>query len=264
MTRTDRIVFFDVENSGMVLEFEAYDLFRRGGHHPRPTDIKQPRRLFSFQAKPLGKKPIWHSAETPEAYDAMVRHMHDVLMETDILVGWNSEKFDWHKAQHAFFLLGLPRVPEPFQIDLMKVTKKHFDFESNSLAYVSRQLLPESDAKIHLDVPIKTLIDRIKAGDKRALTLLKQYGLRDVTVLEKLWPRYVEYLRLPHANPYAAAAEDGDRICPTCGGDDTISRGHRRTLQGAYLRRFCKSCLDGGTSWYTVTRAASMAHARGL
>lgn len=261
MSRNDRIVFFDVENTGMVLQYEAYDLFRRGGHHPRPQDVVAPRRLFSFQAKPLGKKPIWHSVTDEGGYEGMIRHMHEVLSNTDILVGWNSQKFDWSKAQHAFFLLGLDRVPEPHQVDLMRVTRKHFDFESNSLVYVSRQLLPEEDAKIELaDTPVKVLIDRIKAGDKRAAALLKRYGLRDVVVLEKLWPRYLPYVRMPHAAPHLALTEDGDKFCPTCASDETEGRGSRKTLQGSYPRRFCRACKG----WYTITRSTVMAKSRAL
>lgn len=261
MSRGDRIVFFDVENQGMVVEFETYDLFKRGGHFVRPQDIKEPRRLFSFQAKPLGRKPIWHSVTDEGGYEGMVRHMHEVLMNTDVLVGWNSQKFDWSKAQHAFFLLGLDRVPEPHQVDLMRITRKHFDFESNSLAYVSRQLLPEEDAKIELaETPVKVLIDRIKAGDKQAERLLKRYGLRDVVVLEKMWPRYLPFVRLPHASPALSLTDEGDRVCPTCGSDETEGRGSRRTLQGIYPKRFCRGC----GAWYTVTRSTVMAKTKSL
>lgn len=260
-TRNDRVVFFDVENTGMRVEFETYDLFKRGGHFVRHQDIKEPRRLFSFQAKPLGKKPIWHSVTDEGGYEAMIRHMHEVLMDTDILVGWNSQKFDWSKAQHAFFLQGLDRVPEPHQVDLMKVTRRFFDFESNSLAYVSRQLLPEEDAKIELaETPVKVLIDRVKAGDKTAGRLLKRYGLRDVVVLEEMWPRFLPYVRLPHASPALAVTPDGDKVCPTCASVDTEGRGSRRTLQGVYPRRFCRGCK----SWYTVTRSVVVAKSRAL
>jgi len=266
--RSDRITLFDVENTGMVLEFEAYDLFRRGGHHPRPSDIKKPRELFSFQAKQMGRKPVWHSVTEDGGKEAMVRHMHEVLMDTDVLVGWNSEKFDWRKAQHAFFMLGLDRVPEPHQVDLMKVVRRHFDFESNSLVYVSRRMAEEGlidlgAAKIDLgaeDVSVKVLIDRIKRGDKRAMTLLKRYGLRDVTVLEAMWPALLPYVRLPHASPALALTDEGDKVCPSCSSFDTEGRGVRRTLQGAYPRRFCRACR----AWYTITRATSMVRSRAV
>jgi hypothetical protein len=264
-----RITSFDVENTGMTVEFETYELFRRGGHHLRWQDIKTPRELFSFQAKPFGKKPIWGSVVDKGGKEGMVKAMHKVLSETDVLLGWNSKRFDWKKAQHAFFMAGLPRIPEPYHVDLMMLCKRYFDFESNSLGYVSSQLLGADEAKIDLqEASVKSLIDRIKKGDRKALALLKVYGLRDVTVLEALWPFFTEYISLPHANPAAASAEDGDKVCPMCGGANTIGRGSRRTLQGVYPRR---QCLDdqaaihpGKRPMYTVTRSTAMAHSRSL
>jgi hypothetical protein len=259
MSRNDRIVFLDVENTAMTVEKKVYDLFQRGGHSFRYTDIKAPRRLFSFQAKPLGKKPIWHSAITEDDYEPMIRHLHEVMSNADVIVGWNSQNFDMTKARHAFFLLGLPRIPDPFQVDLMKVARKYFDFESNSLGYVSSVLVPDF-AKIALDTPIEVLISQIRAGSKSALATLKKYGLRDVTVLEAMWPQFLPYVKLPHARPADAMLEDGDLICPTCGGVDTISRGSAVTVQGRYPRRSCNTC----GSWYQVTRSTVLAKTRAL
>ena len=143
--------------------------------------------MLCFGAKWLdGKKVIFKSVHH-DGKKEMLKELHKLMDEADLLVGWNSAAFD-HKHINREFLENKMPPPSPTKdLDLMTITKANFLFPSNKLDYVAQKL--EVGAKVKHS-GFKLWINCME-GDKKAWKEMKEYQIQDVNLLAEL---YVELL----------------------------------------------------------------------
>jgi uncharacterized protein YprB with RNaseH-like and TPR domain len=139
--------------------------------------------MLCFGARWLdGKKVIFKSVHH-DGKREMLKELHKLMDEADLLVGWNSAAFD-HKHINREFLENKMAPPSPTKdLDLMSITKANFLFPSNKLDYVAQKL--DVGAKVkHSGF---NLWIRCMAGDKKAWKEMKEYQIQDVNLLVDLY-----------------------------------------------------------------------------
>jgi uncharacterized protein YprB with RNaseH-like and TPR domain len=139
--------------------------------------------MLCFGARWLdGKKVIFKSVHH-DGKKEMLKELHKLMDEADLLVGWNSAAFD-HKHINREFLENKMAPPSPTKdLDLMSITKANFLFPSNKLDYVAQKL--DVGAKVkHSGF---NLWIRCMAGDKKAWKEMKEYQIQDVNLLVDLY-----------------------------------------------------------------------------
>lgn len=168
----------------------------------------------------------------------VVKKLHEVLSEADLIVGHNADAFDWKKFNTRVIKHGLPPIPKVRSVDTYKIARKEFKFSSNKLDYITQYLglsgkKPTSDG----------LWLRAMNGDAEAIQEMFEYNLEDVVIGEqaylKLRPFYTMHANLSTVNDHM---DDHTTKCPKCNSDKLQKRGVSRTNAGVFQRYQCQSC----------------------
>jgi hypothetical protein len=142
-----RIAFFDLENAPSLGWY--YDRYREGNIVADEQDWF----LLSFAWQWLDEKKIhcralcdYPSYEKNKTDDsALVKDLHKLFDDADILIAHNGDRFDRRKANARFLGCGLP-PPSPFKmVDTLKTARRQFMLTSNNLGLlrgVYEKLLP--------------------------------------------------------------------------------------------------------------------------
>jgi uncharacterized protein YprB with RNaseH-like and TPR domain len=139
--------------------------------------------MLCFGARWLGTKKVIFKSVHHDGKEAMLKELHKLMDEADLLVGWNSAAFD-HKHINREFLENGIMPPAPTKdLDLMTITKANFLFPSNKLDYVAQKLgvgakVKHSGFKLWL---------RCMDGDNKAWAEMKKYQVQDVNLLAELY-----------------------------------------------------------------------------
>jgi len=163
----------------------------------------------------------------------MAEALYDLLDEADVVCHYNGESFDMPKINTELKLAGLGK-PSPYrQIDLLKTSRKEFDFGSNKLDSIAKRLgIGSKVAHEGFRLWLAVL-----AGDEKAWKRMERYNKHDVILTERLYREYLPWIaNHPNRGLYA------DGSCPTCGSDDLERRGYAYTSVGTYRRYRCRDC----------------------
>lgn len=195
--------------------------------------------MICFAAKWLGSKEVLFYSDFHDGYETMVQAAHGLLSEADIVIGYNSDRFDIKKINNEFFKSGL-KPPRPFKsIDLIKTNKGRFDLPSRKLDYLVRtagigKKVTHTGFQLWLDC---------MAGDPAAWELMKRYCIGDVKVTEKAYLTLLPWLtNAPHLGMWTGEIFS----CPYCGGKRLERAGIAHTLVQQYELYQCQSKHCGG------------------
>lgn len=169
----------------------------------------------------------------------LVRSLWDVVNFADIIVAHNGDAFDIKKTNARFIHHDLPPPSTYKTIDTLKIARKHFKFESNSLNDLASYLelgskLPHAGFRMWKGC---------MAGDTEAWEMMKQYNVHDVTLLEQVYLKLRPWAS-EHPNLNMYTHEDN---CPTCQSPKVQRRGFSYAKTQVRQRFQCTSC----GSWYT-------------
>lgn len=192
--------------------------------------------VLCFAAQWDGEKKIHFHSTHKDGRDGMLLAAHALFTEADVIVGWNSKRFDvpWLKGEWARMGLG---PPAPYmQIDLCNVVKREFRLPSNKLDYVAGELLGEHKKA----TGGHGLWVACMNGDDKAWATMEKYNKADVVLTGKLLTRLRPWItNLPHPGLYDGAEPDS---CPDCGGSNLVKRGFAYTTLSRYQRYWCPDC----------------------
>jgi len=238
------ILLFDIECSmGKAYTYGLYDQ-----NIPIENIIEHPR-MIAFSAKWYGKKGTKFYSEYHHSRKEMLDAMHELLDQADVVVGFNSKRFDVKWVNSEFMVEGyLP--PSPYkQIDLMQEVKRNSRFMSNKLDYLSGRLLNDGKHAYSMARMWRIVDNPATPEDvrKNEWNKMKRYALKDTNLLEPLLDVLRPWIRFPH--PVA----EGEGLCRACGEDNLERRGKALTLNGSYQRYRCRSC----GSWSRGTQRTS-------
>lgn len=202
--------------------------------------------VICFGARWFGEKKVTFRSVHHHGKEEMLKEMHRLLDEADVLVGWNSQSFDSKHMKREFLEAGM-LPPSPYkEMDLMRTVKSQFKFPSNKLDYVSQRLGVGAKVKHSgFDLWLACM-----AGNKKAWAEMKEYQLQDVNLLVDLYEKLKPWIKNhPDAALYAGV-EDG---CTNCASTNLQRRGVARTVSSVYQRYQCNDC----GKWMRGTRSVS-------
>jgi hypothetical protein len=159
--------------------------------------------------------------------------LHGTMLEADVVVHHNGDKFDMRWLWARMIYHKLPPLPRIIQIDTKKLAKKYFYFNSNRLAYLAQFF--GIGAKIHTEFGLwKDCMDGVIPAIRKML----RYNARDVRLLEKVYKLMAPYL--PSKLNYRLFSNRA--VCKHCGGTHVQYRGYYYAKNYKYARYQCTKC----------------------
>lgn len=198
-------------------------------------------RMISYAAKWYGNRKVYFGAEWEDGRESMLNDIWMLLDEADVVIGFNSKRFDVKRLNTEFVLTGL-QAPSPYeQVDLLHQVKKNFAFSSNRLKHVLKNLglTPKLEDNVDMQLWREVCIDKRKAAMRR----MKAYNIQDTKSTEELYDYLLGWIS-PHPN-WGMYVDDlgGERpVCPNCGGRHLVRHKVRRTSVRRYQQWHCNDC----------------------
>lgn len=222
-----RILTLDIETSAHTVR--TYGLFKQ---NIGLNQVVEPGYTLCLAYKWLDEtKPVFLRGDDPN----YAEHVRAILSEADYVVTWNGTTFDIPHLQKDILLAGLT-PPKPFkQIDLMRVSKKHFRFASQKLDWVAQQLGVGSKVK-HEGFDLWTLCEQ---GDPKAWKRMEKYNLGDIKVTEGVLLKLLPWI--PMAT-HIGLHMGKNWCCPNCGSDSLNQDGYAFAHSQSYKIYQCEDC----------------------
>lgn len=174
----------------------------------------------------------WEAPDDPFHCAQEAWHLVD---EADWVVTFNGINADLKWLRQDWAVADLP-MPKPWRdIDLYRVARREFAFESKSLKHLCDRLgLPNKAG--HYDSAVAAAAMN---GDEVAQRKLKRYSLQDSRITEMVFDRLRPYVRGVNAGLYQ---EDGAIVCVSCGSDQLSAAGWATTAVTRYPAYRCDQC----------------------
>jgi len=199
--------------------------------------------ILCWAAKWHGNGEMHFDSVQKQDAKKMLKGIHKLLDEADVVVHYNGLKFDIPTLNKEFIKNGF-YPPSPYkQLDLLQVCRRAFRFESNKLSYVSAALQIGAKVK-HAGFELWV---QCMAGDEKAWDKMGRYNRGDVTLLEKLYRRLRPWIQ---RHPNHGAHHDG-LCCPKCGSEKVQRRGTQVAQTRSYARYHCQACA----AWFRGSKA---------
>lgn len=249
------VVYFDCENSRMLIEFPAYSLY--GNDRIDPKYIKRDWAFtcaawakLDLRKQKIGRVEVVSVLDDPKRFKKdhrddyhVVKTMHGVLKDADIVIGHNSSKFDWPKLNYKFAKHGLEAIDEPVHIDTLKAARKYYRSTSNSLFYLAQ----EFGVEMKDDLP-KGVMHKADDGCEKSLKRLVKYNKQDIRAGASLYFKMMPYIKnhpdirriMGTVNSPKKGLETSK--CSTCGSSKVQKNGYLVTKIGKYQRYRCLNC----------------------
>ena len=222
--------FFDIETSPNI------GFFWRPGYKLSISheNILHERAVICIAWKDAGSKKVHSLTWDKEQNDrAMLEKFVSVMHGADELIGHNSDKFDTKWIRTRCIKHGIPMMPTFVSIDTLKMARQYFNFNSNTLKYITDYLGVGAKIKVEYDL-WKAVVFR---QDDKALRRMVRYCKRDVEILEKVFDKMNNYI--------PAKTHQGEPgTCPECRSKNiTINK---TRISAAGMKRVCYQCKDCG------------------
>ena len=179
----------------------------------------------------------------------VVKKIHELFDEADVVIGHNSNSFDNKKAQGRMLVHGFA-PPSPYQeVDTLRQAKRHFSFNSYRLGDLGEYLGVGGKEDTG---GFKTWLGCMN-GDPDSWKTMKKYNKQDVVILEKI---YLKMLPWMNGHPNIAFLRDAMDGCVNCGETKYITyQGKRKTRTMTYHRVKCAKEKGGCGAWGRTTKS---------
>lgn len=206
--------------------------------------VKDDWSVLSWSAKWLGDPPekIMYEDQR-KAKDIgddkkLLKNIWKLLDEADVVIAQNGKAFD-HKKLNARFVLNGMKPPSSYKIiDTMLIAKKHFNFTSNKLAYLSDKLCTKYKKLKSKKFPGFEMWLECIAGNRKAWKEMELYNKHDVLALEEVYYKLIPWDNSLNFNLYHDTLE---LVC-SCGSKKFARNGYSYTNAGKFHRYKCKKC----------------------
>jgi len=232
-----KILTLDIETSPHL----SFHWRRWQENIPRQNTIAESQ-ILCWAAKWHGEKPVTFMSEWDHGFEEMMGGMWAMLDEADVVIGFNSDKFDIKRINSEFLRLGWG-APSPYmKIDLFKQTKKHFAFSSNRLKDLLKELglSPKLEDNANMQLWMGVVYEKRKSDRRR----MKNYNIQDVRSTEELYDYMLGWID-PHPN-WGLFVDDVNNpdnpVCPNCGGRHLHRHKVRCTRVKTYQQWYCTDC----------------------
>lgn len=154
-----------------------------------PSNIVQPAKMVSWAAKWHHEDEVLFASEFHDGHKKMVKQMHRLLSEADVVVTFNGKRFDIPHINREIEVLKLGS-PAPYEhIDLFQQVRKQFRFSTSNLDEVVTELgLGKKVEHEGFGLWLKCI-----AGDPDAWSRFREYNKHDVVLTERLLDRILHW-----------------------------------------------------------------------
>jgi DNA polymerase elongation subunit (family B) len=238
-TAAPKVLILDIET--LPMEAYVWGLFDQNiGLDMIKTDWS----VLSFSAKWLGAP-----ADQIMYYDTraeknvrddfnVLKKIHSLLDECDVTITQNGIRFDIPKLNARFIKHGM-KPPSSFRnIDTLRIAKRHFNFTSNKLAYMTDMLCTKYKKLSHSDFSGFKLWDECMKRNPLAFASMEKYNKYDVLSLEEL---YLKLAPWDKTIRFSVFSEDTEERC-SCGSLDLKPNGFIYTNTAKHQRFTCGEC----------------------
>jgi hypothetical protein len=200
------------------------------------NQIVKPGYILCWAAQWLDKREIMFDSIHDSLKLKMIKRIHKLINEADAVVHYNGVKFDMPWLNQEFLLNGLPPPSGYADIDLLRTARSRFNFPSNKLDYVAKQLDVGQKIK-HIGMDLWT---DCMNGCPKAWAKMKRYNKQDVRLLKKVYIELLPWVR-NHPN-WGVVSNTGELTCRNCGSENIKKDGIQRNQTLSYQRYRCKDC----------------------
>ena len=173
----------------------------------------------------------------------LLKSLHSLLDEADIVVAQNGKKFDARKINARMLMENFKPYSPIKIIDTYLECRSLAAVTSTRLAWLSKYLA-DVEKSDHRRFPGFELHAECLKYNQAAWREIKKYNKTDVISTEQVYLRLRPWIKShPNVGTYA---ESVGAVCPKCGSGELQKRGVAVLSQGRYARLQCMSC--GGWS----------------
>jgi len=189
--------------------------------------------ILCWSAKWLGEKTGYFSSIHKDSKLKMLKGIHGLMCEADVVVTYNGNKFDIPVLNKEFWLHKIT-PPSPYKsLDIYQTIKRRFRFTSNKLDHICAQL----GLGKKKDTEFQLWVDCMNK-DSKAWARMEEYNIHDVILLESVYLKALPWItNHPNRSVYAEIS-----CCTNCGSTNYQARGHAITRAYKYRRYQCKDC----------------------
>ena len=228
---TATIWTIDIERFPMIAY--QWSAKNRSGYTPERM-VVEGSRMASFAALRHDGLVVFAS-EHHHGRDRMLDTLHRVMDSADILVGYNSRRFDVKHINGELATAGYDAPSPAKHVDVMQAVKRRFAFDYNSLGSVVQRL----DVDRKMDAGGFDLWRRCMDGDDAAWEQMKAYNVQDVRATWALYERIRSWIP---SHPNLALYVADDRACPVCASTNLTLSGTVAASTRAYASYRCGDC----------------------
>ena len=246
------ILYFDIETSPCIsYHFNHWDVSIRQEHKIKESHLLTV--SWAFNDEPVRGFKL--SVDDVEKGDdlTLVVDMLEAIEKADILVGYNSKKFDIKYLNTRALYYGIPPVTTTKHIDLYEQVRKSFKFPSNSMGNVSSYLGLEGKLETEGWSLWRRCMEHwnVEACEK-ALDDMLTYNKQDIEATRDLHKRLMGWLKQTPNIGAMKNIKSGIKTmrCSKCSSDDVeaLNKLTYTNVKGWEMYR-CKSC--GGVSRFS-------------
>ena len=199
---------------------------------------------LSYAAKWFGEDEIFYQDlrgnVDSEDDTEILRGIHALLCEADIVITQNGNSFDIKKLNARFLLQGFDK-PTPFKkIDTLLIAKKEFGFTSNKLEWMTDKINKKYKKLKHGKFAGFELWKQCLAENKEAWEEMEMYNKYDVLSLEELYIN-IRGWDSKHLN-MNLFNDNEEMACNVCGSTDLVKNGFARTNLSKFQQYKCNCC----------------------
>lgn len=232
------VLLIDIETSPLL----SY-IWKVWNENAGQNQIVEHSHIMCFAAKWLGEEEIIYQETRTDDDSAITKTMIALLDKADFVVAHNADRFDIPRIKTAAITNGF-NPPSPFKvIDTLKIARKHFKFERNTLEHIA-DILGCTPKKKHAKFAGFELWRECLAGNDEAWQEMMEYNIQDVHTLEEVYLRLRPY-HSEHPN-VGAKVEHEHPVCSKCGSVNLFQKGYTHTDVSKFPLFQCKDC--GGYS----------------
>lgn len=166
----------------------------------------------------------------------VVKALHKIFEEADVIVAHNGKAFDVKKSKGRFLIHGLT-PPSFYKVVDTKTVAKQFGYPSNKLDELGRTLLHERKIR-HDGIDLWTRC-MAKKLDLEAWQKMADYCKQDVILLKRLYNLMLPWIdNHPNWNVYS----DTPPSCTNCGSGRLRQKGYRYNVTTRQQRFQCGKC----------------------
>lgn len=238
--RKSRNLYYDLEVA------PALGWFFGNGYQTNIYHVETYPKVISYSCQWEGEKEIFgktladYPGYKPSRFDIddtkLVKELHEIMEEADVLIGHNSDKFDMLHINTRFLENQLLPLDKKIQIDTLKIARKYFKMPRNNLDEIYRFIYKKpGKTKDRYNDLIWPCLD----GDKGAWKKMLKYNKRDVFITREV---YRAMRGFHHTHPNLNFFTRGEKTCGNCQKQTLMKDGLRYRKAGIFQRYRCKNC----------------------